>query len=182
LESRDQRTSTLWHTADAYHVDDTKLFVTLQNADLETLALEMQSTAQFWEQLLFTTGGALALEKCFLWPWIGFLKMTLTAHQGKECQSSGCTSPLHLAELTPHILGFISATHPSEGPQNLGMMLAPDGNNIHYCTALCTKGSTLSRNIVASPLSQPWQGLHSIFPDALVLHEICPGGNNFLGC
>ena len=29
------------------------------------LAAEMQDIAQHWEQLLFTTGGALALEKCF---------------------------------------------------------------------------------------------------------------------
>ena len=52
--SNHQRTSTLWYTTDAY-VDDTKLFVTLQNGDLETLASEMQST--------FTTGGALRASK-----------------------------------------------------------------------------------------------------------------------
>ena len=145
-----RRTSTLRRTADAY-VDDTELFVTLQNADLATLAVEMQSTAQFWEQLLFTTGGALALEKCFFvaMDWV-FENDTYRPRKMSEQQ-------LHISltsggNYTTHTR--IHQRNPSEGPRNLGVMLAPDGNNSHDCTALCTKGSTLSRNIVASPLSR----------------------------
>ena len=36
-----------------------------QQGILEEMALGMQEIAQYWEQLFLTTGGALALDKCF---------------------------------------------------------------------------------------------------------------------
>ncbi len=47
------------------YVDDTDLWLALELANLREMAAEMEQVAQYWEQLLFTTGGALALEKCF---------------------------------------------------------------------------------------------------------------------
>ena len=47
--------------AEAY-VDDTDLWSGRENAFIQEIAAEMEETAQFWEQLLYTTGGALALE------------------------------------------------------------------------------------------------------------------------
>ncbi len=46
-------------------MDDTELLLALIDADLEAMASKMEEIAQYWEQLLYTTGGALALEKCF---------------------------------------------------------------------------------------------------------------------
>ena len=46
-------------------MDDTELWLTIQGKDITKLSTEMQDIAQHWEQLLYTTGGALALEKCF---------------------------------------------------------------------------------------------------------------------
>ena len=46
-------------------VDDTELWLTMPDRDITQLAQEMQKIAQHWEQLLYITGGALALEKCF---------------------------------------------------------------------------------------------------------------------
>ena len=51
----------------------------------------MQSIAQYWEQLLYTTGRALALEKFFSWPWCGNSN-TLT-HPEKNGTSVDKASP-----------------------------------------------------------------------------------------
>ena len=53
------------------YVDDTELWLTMHDKDITQLATEMQDIAQHWEQLLYTTGGALALESAFLLPLIG---------------------------------------------------------------------------------------------------------------
>ena len=45
------------------YVDDTEFWLTIPDCSITQLAAEMQDIAQHWEQLLFTTGGALALEK-----------------------------------------------------------------------------------------------------------------------
>jgi len=37
----------------------------VDQGNIHALAEEMQHIAPYWEQLLYTTGGALALEKCF---------------------------------------------------------------------------------------------------------------------
>lgn len=59
-----RRTSFLTRAAETY-IDDTELILDLDIREIHTLAQEMQAIAQYWEQLLYTTGGALALEKCF---------------------------------------------------------------------------------------------------------------------
>ena len=59
-----RRTRSQTRSAETY-VDDTELLLSMEQTPLEELAPEMQGVAQFWEQLLYTTGGALALEKCF---------------------------------------------------------------------------------------------------------------------
>jgi ABC-type uncharacterized transport system fused permease/ATPase subunit len=41
------------------YVDDTELWQSLAEADLGMLAKEMEDIAQYWEQLLYTTGGNL---------------------------------------------------------------------------------------------------------------------------
>ena len=38
-----------------------ELMLTSERPNIHELAQDMQKTAQFWEQLLYTTGGALAL-------------------------------------------------------------------------------------------------------------------------
>ena len=52
--------------ADAF-VDDTDLYVSVDTS-FPQLAQQAQVVAQHWEQLLHTSGGALALNKCF---WYG---------------------------------------------------------------------------------------------------------------
>jgi hypothetical protein len=54
-------------------VDDTDLYVSV-DITFPELAQQTQMVAQHWEQLLYTSGGALALQKCFwygiTWEWI----------------------------------------------------------------------------------------------------------------
>ena len=56
------------HCAAETYVDDTELILSMDHAHLNMITKEMQSIAQFWEQLLYTTERALALEKCFFVP------------------------------------------------------------------------------------------------------------------
>ena len=53
------------HYAAETCADDTELILSMDHAHLNMITKEMQSIAQFWEQLLYTTERALALEKCF---------------------------------------------------------------------------------------------------------------------
>ena len=63
-ESRgiNQRNSLIITRAAETYVDDTELMLAVDHGDIHALAEEMQHIAQYWEQLLYTTGGALALE------------------------------------------------------------------------------------------------------------------------
>ena len=112
---------------------------------------EMERIAQYWEQLLFTTGGALALDKCFF-----------VALQWKFENDT--------YKLLPHPVGDISISLSSGdqyqektkirqvntniGSRVLGVHLAPDGNNNDNMKALCAKGGAMGRNILCSNLSR----------------------------
>ena len=63
IDPRRARSQT--RSAETYVDDDTELVLSMEQTPLEELAREMQGVAQFWEKFLYTTGGALALEKCF---------------------------------------------------------------------------------------------------------------------
>jgi hypothetical protein len=47
------------------YADDKELWLTCPEMDLVHLVSNMQEIAKDWEQLIFITGGALALEMCF---------------------------------------------------------------------------------------------------------------------
>jgi hypothetical protein len=48
-------------------VDDTEFWLIIPDSDIVQLAKKMQDIDQHWEQLLYTTGGALALESVSMW-------------------------------------------------------------------------------------------------------------------
>jgi hypothetical protein len=131
------------------YVDDTELWLTMHEKDITQLATEMQDIAQHWEQLLYTTGGALALEKCFFVAidW-SFTKDEYTLCQPSEMNTSiTLTSGSNYQDSIP-----IVQSCPSEGHCNLGAWLAPDGNNVADLRVLCNTGKTMSTNIAASHL------------------------------
>ena len=60
-----RKTRSQTRTAETY-VNDTELLLSMEQTPLKELGREMQGVAQFWEQLLYTTGGALALKNASL--------------------------------------------------------------------------------------------------------------------
>ena len=54
------------HKVAETYMNDTELILALDRGMIQDLGVEMQAVAQYWEHLLYTTGGAaLALEKFF---------------------------------------------------------------------------------------------------------------------
>jgi len=81
---------------------------------------------KFWEQLLYTTGGGLAFEKCF------FFAMDWEMHNDKHVLKTKDTMNLTI-QLTLDANYQTTSKFPqkdsSKGLRNLGARLAPDGNN-----------------------------------------------------
>ena len=111
----------------------------------------MQDIGQHWEQLLYTTGGALALERCFhvALEW-SFINDEHTLHVPSTLGTSiQLTSGNDYNSFTP-----IVQSHPPEGQRNLGAWIALDGNNSADLQILCGKGLSMSVNIAASHLQR----------------------------
>ena len=132
------------------YVDNTELWLTIPEMSIVQLTYKMQEMVQHWDQLLYTTGGALALEKCFFvsleWQFINdeHTLSTSTAMSTSISLSSG-------NNFTKHVSILQSST--SEGKCNLGAWLAPDGNNKADLEMLCSKGRSMSIHITVSQLN-----------------------------
>jgi len=106
-------------------VDDTTLWILQMGLLLVTLINLMSISAQQWERLLFATGGALNLQKCFWYgiEWqfspAGEPKMNKTHDDGPQITLTSGSNP------TPTIIQRIKVT---KGQRTLGVRLAPDGN------------------------------------------------------
>jgi hypothetical protein len=73
--SNPRQTMSFSRVGEAY-VDDTDLWLALIQATIEEMTVEMELVAQFWEQLLFTTGGGpLPWTSASLWPSTGCVRM-----------------------------------------------------------------------------------------------------------
>ncbi len=58
------------------YVNNTDLWLALVQATIKEMTAEMELFAQFWDQLLFTTGGPWPWTCASLWPSTGCLRMT----------------------------------------------------------------------------------------------------------
>ena len=111
----------------------------------------MQDIAQYWKQLPFTTGGALALEKCI---YVA-LEWSFPNGEHKLKDPGDLQTSIQLTSgnnYNDHI--SIVQSGPSEGRRNLGAWIAPDDNNATDLTVLCNKGLSMSINIAASQLQR----------------------------
>jgi hypothetical protein len=109
----------------------------------------MQDIAQHWEQLLFITGGALALERCFYVE----LEWSFPNDEHKLKDPGDLVTSIQLTSgnnYNDHV--SIVQSGPSEGWCNFGAWIAPDGNNDVDLTVLCNRGLSISINIAASQL------------------------------
>lgn len=108
------------------YVDDTELWLTMPDRDITQLAQEMQKIAQHWEQLLYTTGGALALGKYF---YVA-LQWSFPNDEHTLCPPSMIKTDIALTSGNMyHRHMAIAQSAPSEGRRNLGAWIAPDDNN-----------------------------------------------------
>ena len=144
------------------YVDDTEL----DQGDIHALAEEMQHIAQYWEQLLYTTGGALALEKCF------FVAMDWKVVHDQYHLKTNKELVLDIALYSDDNMDVHTAIpqcDSSDGPRNLGARLAPRrGNNVEEMLHLILKGQTLSQNISASQLQR-----HKVMIDYKTMFQPC---------
>jgi hypothetical protein len=117
----------------------------------------MQRTAQRWERLLHTTGGALNLNKCFWYgmEWAfnkaGAPKMVPTTLNGPTIQlTSGST---------PHLPETIQRISTQQGQRTLGVRLAPDGNDKDEFAHRLQQAKQMGQKINKAPLGREYIGI-----------------------
>ena len=133
------------------YVHSTELWLTVPDRDITQLAQEMQKIAQHWEQLLYITGGALALEKCF---YVA-LQWSFPNDEHTLCPPSMIKINIALTSGNMyHRHMAIAQSALSEGRHNLGAQIVPVGNNAADLEILCKKGHSMSHNIAASHLQR----------------------------
>jgi hypothetical protein len=105
--------------------------------ELSTLVANLQRLAQEWECLLFSTGGALNLEKCFwfllAWSW----------DKGRAKIHNLVSAPGDLSmtsEINPKLL-TVKKVEPTESYRTLGVYITPIGCNKGAITVLKEAGA-----------------------------------------
>ena len=101
---------------------------------LEELLSEGQQVAQSWERLLFASGGALELSKCFVylmyWDLSNGYHRLIEPNEIAGCCSSGdkFIGPVALTYGDNKIPNIIETESPKTGRRTLGVRIAPAGN------------------------------------------------------
>jgi hypothetical protein len=142
-------------TGEAF-VDDTSLWLLRLGLPLLAAITLMQITAQRWERLLFATGGALNLNKCFWYgvEWTftstGAPKMISTMDGPQISHSSGSSLDNHEP---------IQRISTSTGQRTLGVRLAPDGNDNDEYSYRTQQANKMTQRLKEAPLSREHIGV-----------------------
>jgi hypothetical protein len=141
---------TVRRTGEAF-VDDTTLWLLRLGLLLTAATVLMQTTAQRWERLLYATGGALNLAKCY---WYG-IEWTFTA-TGEAQMVSTTDGPTIIltAGATPDKPEPLRRVSTSEGQRTLGVRLAPDGNENMEHSYRIIQARKMGQRIRAAPLGR----------------------------
>jgi hypothetical protein len=138
-------------------VDDTTLWALQRGILFARLIAMMRKTAQRWERLLYATGGALNLLKCFWYgiQWnftdAGVPRMMKTQHGDLDIQ---LTSGVDFQ--TPHTIQRIEVT---KGMRTLGVRLTPDGNDNNEFNHRMTEATTMRDRLKHAPLNREHVGV-----------------------
>jgi hypothetical protein len=137
-------------TGEAF-VDDTSLWLLQLGMLLTTAAALMQISAQRWERLLFATGGALNLAKCF---WYG-IEWTFTT-AGEPQMNHKINEPVITltSGATPDQAEILQRISVTEGQRTLGVRLAPDGNDKTKFKYRILQAEMMNRQVRAAPLGR----------------------------
>ena len=110
----------------------------------------MQSVAQIWECLLYSSGGALELPKCFwylmYWEWVN----------GRPHLVPNIAMPGVIALMQGHIPNYtvIDWLEVWEARHTLGVRVAPDGNFHKEAEFLQNKANNYATHLIASNLTE----------------------------
>ncbi len=118
--------------------------------DEPTLVSNLQSMAQAWERLLFTTGGALKLPKCFcyivIWDWANGFPILCSKNKFKHFVT------IHDSNTNEDIT--ITLKDPNSAERTLGVRIAPSGSQKAEFQWLLQKANNFARLITKGRLSR----------------------------
>jgi hypothetical protein len=111
----------------------------------------MQTTAQRWERLLYATGGALNLAKCY---WYEIEWTFMATGEAQMVSTTDGPTIIVTAGATPNKPEPLRHVSTSEGQRTLGICLAPDGNeNMEHCYRII-QARKMGQRIRAAPLGR----------------------------
>jgi hypothetical protein len=133
-------------------VDDTTLWEVDLNASTQTVVTRMTTKAQRWERLIWSSGGALNLDKCYLYllEWTysktGIARLKPLKDMPYDVSLTAGNSP---APPVP-----IRTVEPHQGTRTLGVRLAPDGNDHDEYTFRLTQAQALKHRLSSAHLTR----------------------------
>jgi hypothetical protein len=147
-----QNYQTSKHPGEAF-VDDTDLWLTSTNPSSSPILIpSMQKVAQLWERLLFASGGALAIQKCFYylidWHWDHIRFPVLSSNLASPGPQLVMTSGRSTSSTS------IPRVESSKGMQTLGVRLSPDGSFTDEFTHRQKQALKWVCNINTAPLTR----------------------------
>ena len=134
-------------------VDDMTLWILMMTGTLTALVLRMTNMAQTWEQLLWTSGGALNLKKCYWflvsWKWTktGKPKMQMIAEMhGFEIRLMEGSDQTKTVKITRKEV--------TQGQQTLGTRLCPSGLDKMELAHRMEQGKELRKRLMKAPINE----------------------------
>jgi hypothetical protein len=138
-------------------VDDTTLWTAQRNTAYTALVEMMSMTAQRWERLLYATGGALNLLKCF---WYGIEWTFTDAGVPRMMKLQDDDPPIQLTSgadfQTRHSITKIAST---KGMRTLGVRLVPDGNDNDEYNYRMAEATIMRDRLKRAPLNREQVGI-----------------------
>ena len=120
---------------------------------IQELSTTLSATSQSWEKLLYCSGGALELSKCFYyllyWKWVDGLPILHT-----KSEISDQTTPISLTSGSNSTSTQITLRDPGDAHKTLGIHLAPTGKDTVQAEVLRNSSNRFAALIATSNLSR----------------------------
>lgn len=148
-------------------VDDTTLWEVAQNIPFAMVVSRMKTKAQRWERLIWSSGGALNLDKCFIY----LLDWTFTKTGEAKLKplnilpyNVDLTAGADLNNSVP-----IHRVPPTKGMRTLGVRLAPDGSDTDEYSYRLGQAQALKKRLQTATLNreQAMIGFNSLWRPAI---------------
>jgi hypothetical protein len=155
-------------------VDDITHWFTEHNRSIDDLIENVTNLAQWWEALLNTSGGKLALEKCFL--YVIYWKFD---NEGRPIitPTDEITKEVELTDSETGENYKIKYKDCSEAHKSLGIMFTPSGCNTEDYQRILKKSCTFAQKIALSNITRTEATtLYTSFYIPSVSYGLCVGG------